>query len=135
MASLSTGSLNRFKRFMLVALALGLLAFVLYIKFIATTAELRFIGANNLDKIPHFVGGALLALLYEGAVGRKRLAVFLGLVALATIGWEAFEFLFDSDTQYFYRLNPDLWRLDAAGDIAAAFLGGYGYWVFAMRRS
>ena len=135
-----------YRRVLLVGLALGLFTFLAFIEFIATTEQLKFIGAHNLDKVAHLSGGLFLALLFD-AVSRPRGASFAGwagrplglawlltLIGVAAVTWEGYEFFFDADTAYFYHYFPGLWRLDAAGDIVAAFLGGYGYWVFFRSR-
>ena len=145
------------RRVLLVGLALGLFTFLAFIEFIATTEQLKFIGAHNLDKVAHLSGGLFLALLFD-AVSRPRgaslaswtsrlkasfagwagrplgLAWLLTLIGVAAVTWEGYEFFFDADTAYFYHYFPGLWRLDAAGDIVAAFLGGYGYWAFFRSR-
>lgn len=129
------------KQLLLAALALGLLAFIIFIEFIATKAQLRFIGANHLDKIAHLSGGVFLAVLFEWLAPHQRFARHLDrllllilFIAVLAVIWEGYEFFFDADTAYFFHYLPDLWRLDASGDIIAAFLGGYAYWVFGFQR-
>ena len=124
------------KKAFLLTLALGLLAFIIFIEFIATKSQLRFIGANNLDKVAHLAGGVFLAALFEWLAPRRlaRVAFLVVFIAVPAATWEAYEFFFDADTAYFYHFLPGLWRLDAAGDIVAAFLGGYLYWVFGFHR-
>lgn len=124
------------KQILLATLAFGLLSFIIFIEFIATKAQLRFIGANHLDKVAHLSGGVFLAALFEWLMPRRfSRPLFLALfIAVPAVVWEGYEFFFDADTAYFYHYLPGLWRLDAAGDIVAAFLGGYAYWVFAFER-
>lgn len=122
------------KRIVFGALAFGTLSFMVFAKFYATTAQLRFIGGHNLDKLAHISGGAFLAMFYEWRKERPILWQFLLLVLAISVGWEAYEYFFDAETIYFRTHMPDLWRLDTAGDITAAFLGGYGYWVFFRHR-
>ncbi len=122
------------KQILLAALTVGLLSFIIFIEFIATKSQLRFIGANHLDKIAHLTGGVFLAMLFEWLAPRRYLPLLLLFISVAAVTWEGYEFFFDADTAYFYRHLPDLWRLDMAGDIAAAYLGGYSYWVFSRPR-
>lgn len=119
---------------LLALLAGGLLVFVVYTEFFAPKPQLRFIGSYHLDKIAHIAGGMLIAGVFEWLAPRRHLVLLMLLVAAAAVGWEGYEFFFDPDMAYFYRYLPDLWRLDTAGDIVAAFLGGYGYWTFGMKR-
>lgn len=129
--------LNRvdpWKQVLLALFALGLLLFIIFIEFIAAKSQLRFIGAHHIDKMAHIAGGVFLAGLFEWLAPRRSLMLLVVLIATAAVTWEGYEFFFDEDTAYFYRSFPDLWRLDAAGDIIAAFLGGYGYWVFLRSR-
>ncbi len=111
-----------------------LLAFFIYAAFFASPQELKFIGAKQIDKISHFLGGVFIAGAYGWICGRKKLLWLVVLLFLLTVGWELIEIFFFASVQYFYRAAPDLWRLDSAGDILAAALGGYGYWVFVMTR-
>ncbi len=127
--------LNVPKQLALLGLGLGLWAFIVYIRWIATPEALLFITASQLDKLAHLSGGIFLALAAEWRFSRAPLAAFLAAVFTLTVGWEALEFFFDSGTRFFYANAPDLWRLDSSGDIVAAYLGGYGYWVFLMNRN
>ena len=122
------------KRILYVLLPLGLIAFQAYVEFFAPKAHLKFIGSNHLDKIPHFAAGLFLALAFGLQVAKPRLWKLLLLLAAVTLAWETYEFYFDPDMAYFYSRFPDLWRFDMAGDVTAAFLGGYGYWVFFRNR-
>ena len=122
------------KQLALLILALGAWAFIIYIRWMATPDALLFIGAKQLDKLAHLAGGIFIALAIEWRLGRMPLTVFAMAMLAATIGWEAMEFFFDTDTRFFYANAPDLWRLDASGDVVAAFRGGYGYWVFGTGR-
>ena len=144
------------KQLFLLFLSLGLWAFVAYIRWFASREELLFISAIQLDKVAHLAGGMLIAAVHEwwsrwlacsprwssgeaGRTGRpacrtgrpalRQLALLLG---GAAIGWELIEFFFDPETIFFYTLSPGLWTLDSLGDITAAALGAYGYWVFGM---
>ena len=126
--------LSTIKQLILLVLALGLWVFVVYIRWFATPSALLFIGATQLDKLAHFSGGVFLALAAEWRLSRMPLVAFLGVVFAFTVGWEAVELFFDPGTRFFYANAPDLWLLDSIGDIVAAFLGGYGYWVFLMNR-
>lgn len=130
--SLTVNRLSLLKQLLLAALTTGLFSFIVFIEFIATRAQLRFIGANHLDKIAHLSGGMFLGALFEWLAPRRlaRLPFLILVIAVTATVWEGYEFFFDADTAYFYHYLPDLWRFDAAGDIVAAFLGGYGYWVF-----
>ena len=123
------------KRMFLAALGFGLWAFVVYVNWFAAPADLRFIGSRHLDKIAHFAGGVLLAAVAEWRAPRIGLLRFFAAFLVIAIAWEAVEFSFDPATRSFYAMFPDLWRLDVAGDLFAALLGSYGYWVFDMRRS
>lgn len=117
------------KRLLLIVLPLGLAAFQGFVTFLATKPQLKFIGSYHLDKIPHLFGGVFLAVLLELQVRRPRLWQLLAFAAAVTAAWEGYEFFFDPDTAYFYSRFPHLWRLDTAGDIAAAYLGAFGYWA------
>ncbi len=128
--SLAVNRIALAKQVLLAALAIGLLSFIVFIEFAATEAQLRFIGANNLDKIAHVAGGVFLGLAFEWLSPRRSLPLLVLCIGALAISWEAYEFFFRPDTAYFYHYAPDLWRLDTAGDIVAAYLGGYGYWIF-----
>ena len=105
----------------------------MYTFFFATTSELRALGAYQIDKIAHLLGGMLITGTYEWLFSARRAVKPMAILLLIAVSWEVFEFLFP-DTRAFYALAPDLWRLDTIGDILAAALGGYGYWVFAADR-
>lgn len=122
------------KRVLSILLPFGLIAFQTFVWFFATKHQLKVIGSYHLDKIPHVLGGIFLALVYELQVSRPRLWQLVLFIAAAAGVWESYEFFFTADAAYFYSRFPDLWRLDTAGDIVAAFLGGYGYWVFGRKR-
>lgn len=134
MEFLNLSRMTAAKKIFLATLAVSLLAFVIFIEFVATKAQLKFIGAHHLDKIAHFSGGLFLSALAETMTRPVRLVRLLVIIGAAAVGWEAFEFLFDQDVSYFFAVSPDLWRLDTLGDITAAFLGGYGWWVFGRER-
>ncbi|OHA09227.1 MAG: hypothetical protein A3B37_03360 [Candidatus Sungbacteria bacterium RIFCSPLOWO2_01_FULL_59_16] len=123
------------KQYVLLALALGLFAFVVFIEFFATREHLRFIGAVQLDKAAHLTGGLFLAMLAEWRLPRLALGRFLVAFAAVALGWEVLEFFFDPETRFFYAAFPNLWVLDAAGDIAAALLGACGYRAFFRSRN
>lgn len=122
------------RQLLLLGLSIGLWAFIIYIRWVATREDILFIVRWQIDKVAHLGGGLFLALVWEWKLGRRFLPAFLVLFFAATVGWEVIELLFDAQTQEFYALTPDLWWLDSAGDVAAALLGGYGYWVFLMDR-
>ena len=128
-------SFGTIKQVLLFFLAIGLWGFILYIRWFATTAELLFIGTTGIDKMAHLAGGVFIAAFAEWRLKRLNLARLAFLLLGIAIGWEVLEFLFDAETKFFYGYAPDLWRLDSSGDILAAILGGYGYWVFLMDRS
>lgn len=113
----------------------GLWAFLVYVRFFAPREQLLFIVRYQIDKLAHLTGGVFLALVWERLFGCVRLRPFLALIAIITVGWEIHEFFFDQPTIDFYARTPDLWRLDTMGDITAAFLGAYGYWVFGRDRT
>ncbi len=124
------------KQLALLLISLALLGFIIYIDWIASFEELRSIGALHIDKLAHLLGGIFIALIYEWRFGNPlRLSRLLALLFGLTIGWEVLEYLFDAETRFFVATYPDLWRLDSAGDVVAALLGSYGYWVFAVHRS
>jgi len=117
------------KRYLLVGLSLCLLAFAIYVQAFASREELRFIGRNQLDKLAHIGGGLFIAIIADWRLRRflGTAGVFFAYVALVTVGWEVFEFLFDVNTQAFFREFPQLWFLDSLGDVIAAFLAAYIY--------
>lgn len=126
----------RWKQQLLVFIGLALAVFTAYIQWFAPVDTLRTLGATQIDKLAHIAGGLFIALLVEWRYPNllRDLPRFLAFLALVIISWEAFEFFFDAKTRFFYDTYPLLWRLDAAGDITAGFLGAYGYRVFAARR-
>ncbi len=132
--SLSANRLNRPKQFCLLALALGLWAFFVYVRWFATRAELLFISATEIDLLAHVAGGVFLAGVFEWWGRRPKLAILLVLVAGIAAGWELIELFFDPAMQFFYANAYDLWLLDSIGDVWGAFLGSYGYWVFLRNR-
>ncbi len=115
---------------LLLSLTLGLWAFVVYIRFIASPATLLFIGASQFDKIAHIAGGMFIGALVEWRIRRARTSHLAVAVLAAAVIWETLEYLFDADVSFFYNNAFNLWLLDSLGDIVAAALGGYGYWVF-----
>lgn len=126
--------LSRSKQVSLLAVALGLWAFVVYIRWIATPDELLFIATTSIDKVAHLAGGLFLAMGLEWRFPRAGLRNLIFILLGVTLAWEALEFFFDVDTQFFYYNAFDLWLLDSIGDELAAFLGGYGHWVFLWDR-
>lgn len=134
MAALPVNRFGTGKQLLLLALTLGLWAFIIYIRLLAPPDVLLFIGAIELDTVAHLAGGVFLGLLAEWRMPRLRLWQFIPLVLLPAAAWEVLEYVFDAETRFFYATAFDLWRLDSAGDIVAAFLGGYGYWVFGRNR-
>ncbi len=126
---------NSAKQAFLAVVIFSLFAYAVFTIFFASNAELRFLGSHNIDKIPHFFGGVFIAGVYEWLRGRRSLVPLIIIFLALTVGWEVLEFLFIGDVRYFYSLSPDLWRLDTIGDITAAALGCYGYWVFFMNRA
>lgn len=131
----SSQPLSTTKQVLLLAITLGLWAFVVYIRFFATPAQLLWIGLTGIDKLAHLAGGLFIALGFEWWFPRTRLGQLASLIVAVAVGWEGLEFFFDVETQYFYYNSQDLWRLDTIGDLLAAFLGGYGYWVFFWKRT
>jgi len=127
--------LSSVKMVILVALGFCLWASVVYIRFFASREALRFVGGAQLDKVLHFAGGVFFGIAAEWLTPRVSLRYFLTVLGVVTMGWEIQEFLFDSETYWFYVTYPKLWALDSAGDIVVALLGSYGYWVFARDRS
>ena len=123
------------KQVFILTLALGLWGFIIYIRWFATPAELRFIGTVGIDKIAHIAGGVFIAALAEWRLKRANFSRLALLLLGITISWEVLEFLFDAETKFFYNYAPNLWMLDSSGDIIAAILGGYGYWVFLRNRN
>lgn len=132
--SVENNRLSRMKEAVLFAVLFFLATFAFYTMAFASNDELRFLGAYNLDKIAHFLGGVFIAGSYEWLTSRRRLITLAVIFFALTVGWEVFEFLFIGDVIRFYHLSPNLWRLDAIGDITVAALGCYGYWVFSMNR-
>lgn len=126
--------ISRRRQIFLLAIVLLLWAFMVYTTYFASEGALRFIGARQLDKIPHLLGGVFVAGLYERLLGRRKLVFFIFGLAAVTVLWEVAEFIFIPAIRFFYTLSPELWRLDSLGDITSGFLGGYSYWVFAMGR-
>lgn len=123
------------KQILLLALAIGLWGFIIYIRWFAAPATLLFLGATQIDKIAHFSGGIFIAMLAEWKLKRANLPLFIFALVGIAISWEVLEFFFDAETKFFYGHAPDLWRLDSSGDILAAILGGYGHWAFLMNRN
>jgi len=107
-----------------------MLAFYIYVQYFATREAKVFLGVWNVDKLFHIMGGISLAIFFEWTSPRQALLYLLIFIAALAIGWEIFEYTFLPDVTYFANHSPDLWRIDTAGDIVAAFLGAYGYWVF-----
>ena len=130
MALPSLSTLDKGKQHAIFWLAIGLLIFGIYAWFIASTDAKRFMGAYNIDKIAHFGGGIFLVLMAEWLYPTLRPVGFLAYFLMLTIGWEALEFFFHPDTQYFYQYFPDLWLIDSSGDIFLALLGSAGYWKY-----
>lgn len=114
---------------LLVGLSLGLLAFAIYIQAFATRDALRFIGRNQLDKIAHLAGGLFIAMIADLRLSRSLAPAgrFFAYIAAITVGWEIFEFLFDPNTQAFFREFPRIWFLDSLGDVLAGFFAAYVY--------
>ena len=135
MAILSLSRLPKAKQNFLAIIAVGFLAFVVYIHWFAAREQLLFISSIQLDKVAHFFGGVFAALVFEWRFRRPAVWQLAVLLLGVTVGWEIIEFFVDSETALFYRLSPDLWVLDSLGDITAAVLGAYGYWTFAMKRN
>lgn len=121
--------LSRGKRYLLIGLSLGLLAFVVYVEAFATRDALRFIGRNQLDKLAHLGGGLFIAIIADWRFRRSLAPAkrFFAYVAAIAVGWEVFEFLFDQNTQAFFREFPGLWFLDSLGDVLAGFFAAYIY--------
>ncbi len=122
------------KEVFLGAVFLFLWLYFFFTVWVATRAELKFLGEKNLDKIPHLLGGMLIAGGYEFLAYPRKLASLLALFFFLALGWEAFEALFIPEVIYFRAVSPDLWRLDTLGDLMAGLLGAYGYWVFVTDR-
>lgn len=118
------------KEVFLLALALGLWAFFVYVRWVATREELLFISRTEIDLVAHIAGGLFLGGLLEWRRRRSTTVELALFVAVIAFGWETIELFFDPAMQFFYANAFDLWLLDSLGDIAAAALGGYGYWVF-----
>ena len=123
------------KQITLLIVALGLWAFIVYIRFVAEPTALLFISAVHLDKAAHIAGGLFIAIGLEWRFRRARRAHRAAVAFGVAVAWEALELLFDADTKFFYANAPDLWRLDTIGDIVAGVLGAYGYRVFAWDRA
>lgn len=132
-SSFKPNHLSTPKKVTLLLILLYVWTFGVYTFTFATTSELRALGAYQIDKIAHLLGGVLIAGTYEWLFSDRRAVKLMAILLLITISWEVFEFLFP-DTRAFYALAPDLWRLDTLGDILTAALGSYGYWVFAADR-
>ncbi len=126
---------NRKKKFLFFCLAVLLVSFFIYVQLFATRGAKVFLGVWNVDKLFHIMGGILLAIAFEWFSPRRVLPYLLIFVAALAIGWELLEYIFLPDVAYFAHHSPDLWRIDVEGDIVAAFLGGYGYWVFFRKRA
>lgn len=127
MSRFSTG-----RQIFLFALALGLWAFLVFIRWFATREQLYFISATELDTVAHLAGGVFLVLILEWRTNWVSLPWLLAFIAVITVGWEVLELLFDAEMGFLFQSAFDFWLLDSLGDIVAAFLGGYGYWVFAF---
>lgn len=107
-----------------------MLAYFIYTQFFATDDVRLFLGVWNIDKLFHIAGGIVLALFLEWVFPRRILPYLILLVAAAASAWEVLEYILLPNVAYFAHHSPELWRLDTIGDIVAAFLGAYGYWVF-----
>lgn len=127
--------LKRSKQLLLFALALGLWIFFVYVRWFATRAELLFISGSELDMLAHVAGGTFLAGVLEWWRRRPTLVQLMTVVAGIAVAWELIELFFDPAMQFFYANAYTLWLLDSIGDVFAAYLGSYGYWVFLMDRS
>lgn len=127
-------ALSLARQIALAILLFGMWAFLIYIHWFASGVSLRYIDSHQLDKVAHFSGGVFVALFFEWRISRIKLWQLLAAFFTIAVGWEIVEFLFDPDTIFFYSVTPDLWQLDSIGDVTAALLGCYGYWVFLRQR-
>ncbi len=112
-----------------------MLSFYIYVQYFAIREAKVFLGVWNIDKFFHMIGGTALALFLEWLFPKRTLLYLIFLVGIMGGAWEVFEVMFLPDVTYFANHSPDLWRFDVVGDIVAAFLGGYGYWVFFQKRA
>jgi len=110
-------------------------AYGVYTMAFASQTTLKFLGAHNIDKIPHILAGVIISGTYEWASRHRSFRGLALMFIFIAIGWEIFEISFVPNVKYFYQISPDLWRLDTIGDIVADFLGTYSYWVFVMKRT
>lgn len=117
----------------LFATTIALWAFVIFVSWIASKETLVFIGTYHIDKIFHGIGGLFIALAFEWLSPRKTLVRLLVVLFVIILSWEAIEFFFDPKMQAFYQNAYTLWLLDTSGDITAAALTCYSYWVFWRR--
>lgn len=122
------------KQMALLFFAAGMCVLVIYVGWFVPKSVIDFIAYYQLDKAMHLSGGILIAATYEWLRGRRRIGELACAVLAIAVAWEVYEFFLDTRTEVFYQWAPDLWRLDTAGDIAAALLGAYGYGVFFMKR-
>lgn len=121
---------NRKKGILFFCLAFLLASFFAYVQLFATREAKVFMGVWNIDKLFHIMGGISLALFFEWIPLRRTLPYLMTFLFASALGWELFEYLFLPDVTYFAHHSPVLWRFDVLGDIVAAFLGAYSYWVF-----
>ena len=124
-----TRSFTPWKQAAFSLIGIGLAGFLAFVYFFATREQLRFIGAHDLDKIPHFLGGVFIAIAYEWLAFRPRIWKLVLVVLAVTIAWEAYKYLFDLDVRYYAHHMTDLWRRDVMRDIAVAFLGSILWWL------
>lgn len=112
----------------LVLAFIFMLAWIVYIQFIASDAMIEVLTLYRIDKALHFIGGAFVAgsLLAGGLENRKT--GWLILLAV-TILWEMLELLIDPQVIYFFANHPDLWLRDSIWDIIFAAFGYLAYLV------
>ncbi|RJQ36672.1 hypothetical protein C4552_02140 [Candidatus Parcubacteria bacterium] len=109
-------------------IGLGLAGFLVFVDFFATRQQLRYIGAHDIDKIPHFFGGVLIALAYEWFALQPRLWRLMIVTLAVTVSWEVYEYYFDDDVRYYALHMTEIWQRDVIRDIAVAFFGSILWW-------
>lgn len=114
------------KRFppIFVAIFILLFGWQIFIHFVAPFATIQLLYFYQVDKILHLLGGFVvvgtsLRSLYLGQ------SLAMGLLVLAAILWEVFEWFVAPDVKELFVRNYVLWRKDTILDLVLGMIGGF----------